>query len=81
MAPSLQGVPPKEKISLRERVSNKQLQDGSVQIYGTRIGEWGVREFDHLPGLFAWELGYDPFLGFMAGVLPLVDGSAMGYVI
>lgn len=71
----------KEKISLGERVSNKQLQDGSVQIYGTRIGEWGVREFDHLPGLFAWELGYDPFLGYMAGVLPLVDGGAMGYVI
>ena len=71
----------KEKISSGETVPNKKLQDGSVQIYGTRMNEWGVREFDHLPGLFAWELGYDPFLGFMAGVLPLVDGGASGYVI
>lgn len=71
----------KDRISSGESVPSKQLQDGSVQIYGTRIQEWGVREFDHLPGLFAWELGYDSFLGFMAGVLPLVDGGAMGYVI
>ena len=31
-----------------------------------------------VPGLFAWELAYDPFLGFMSGVLPLVDGGANG---
>lgn len=70
----------KERISSGESVPSIQLQDGSVQIYGTRIQEWGVREFDRVPGLFAWELGYDSFLGFMAGVLPLVDSGEEGFI-
>lgn len=71
----------KETIESGQRVPSQELQNGSVQIYESRTREWTVREFEHVPGLFAWELGYDPFLGFMAGVLPLVDGSAKGYVI
>ena len=71
----------KEKIESAQPLPSQELQNGSVQIYGSRVSEWAVREFDHIPGLFAWELDYDPFLGFMTGVLPLVDGGAMGYVI
>ena len=71
----------KEKIESRQSLSSQELQDGSVQIYGSRASEWALREFDHMPSLFAWELDYDPFLGFMAGVLPLVDGGAKGYVV
>ena len=71
----------KETIESGQRVSNQEIQNGSVQIYGSRSREWAIREFDHVPGLFAWELRYDSFLGFMAGVLPLVDGSTKGYVI
>ena len=70
-----------EAIESGKCVSSQELQNGSVQIYASRAGEWALREFDHMPGLFAWELGYDPFLGFMAGVLPLVDGGAKGYVV
>ena len=71
----------KEKIESGQRVQTQELQNGSVQIYGSRAKEWALREFNHMPGLFSWELDYDPFLGFMAGVLPLVDGGANGYVI
>ena len=71
----------KTKIESGQHVPNQELQNGSVQVYGSRIRDWGVREFDHVPGLFAWKLKYDPFLGFMAGVLPLIDGGAKGYVL
>ncbi len=71
----------KEQIESGQRVLTQELQNGSVQIYGSRAKEWALREFDYMPGLFSWELGYDPFLGFMAGVLPLVDGGANGYMI
>ena len=71
----------REMIESGQRLPSQELQNGSVQIYGSRASEWALREFDHMPGLFAWELGYDPFLGFMAGVLPLVDGGAKGYVV
>ena len=71
----------KEAIESGQGVPSQQLQNGSVQIYHSRAGDWAVREFDHVPGLFTWELEYDPFLGFMAGVLPLVDGGAKGYMV
>ena len=71
----------KDAIESGQGVPSQQLQNGSVQIYNSRARDWAVREFDHVPGLFAWELEYDPFLGFMAGVLPLVDGGSKGYVV
>ena len=71
----------KDAIESGQSVPSQQLQNGSVQIYNSRARDWAVREFDDVPGLFTWELKYDPFLGFMAGVLPLVDGGAKGYVV
>ena len=71
----------KDAIESGKRVSSQELQNGSVQIYTSRASEWAVREFDRAPGLFAWELEYNSFLGFMAGVLPLIDGGAKGYVL
>ena len=71
----------REKIESGQRIPSQELQNGSVQIYTSRARGWALREFDHVPGLFAWELEYDPFLGFMAGVLPLIDGGEMGYII
>ena len=69
-----------KRIESGQRVPSQELQNGSVQIYTSRARGWALREFDHVPGLFAWELGYDPFLGFMAGVLPLIDGGEAGYI-
>ncbi len=71
----------KDAIESGQRVPNQELQNGSVQIYTSRAEDWALREFDHMPGLFAWKLMYDSFLGFMAGVLPLVDGGAKGYMV
>ena len=70
----------KEKVEAGQRVPSQELQNGSVQIYTSRAREWALREFDYMPGLFSWELEYTPFLGFMAGVLPLIDGGEMGYI-
>lgn len=71
----------KEKIESGQPLPSQELQNGSVQIYGSRASEWALREFERMPGLFAWELEYDSFLGFMAGVLPLIDGGAEGYIV
>ena len=71
----------KDAIESGQSVPSQQLQNGSVQIYNTRARDWAVHEFDDVPGLFTWELEYDPFLGFMAGVLPLIDGGTRGYVV
>ena len=71
----------KDAIGSGLRIPNQEIQNGSVQIYESRVRDWAIREFDHVPGLFKWELGYDSFLGFMTGVLPLVDGGAKGYVL
>ena len=83
-SPTLTAVvdePLKEKIESGQLLPSQELQNGSVQIYGSRASEWALREFDHMPEVFSWELGYNPFLGFMTGVLPLVDGGATGYVV
>ena len=58
-------------IDSGRHVSSQEIQNGSVQIYESRAREWAVREFDYMPGLLRWELEYEPFLGFMAGVLKL----------
>ncbi len=71
----------KAQIESGQHLPSQELQNGSVQIHGTRANDWGLREFDRYPGLFAWELEYNRFLGFMAGVLPLIDGGSSGYVL
>jgi CRISPR-associated endonuclease/helicase Cas3 len=47
----------------------RELQDGSVQLWLGREREFKLPEIPHLPGIFRWNLGYDPFLGVMKGIL------------
>lgn len=47
----------------------KALQSHSVQIWATRKIDFGLALLDAYPGLFAWSLAYDDFIGYMAGAL------------
>lgn len=51
----------------------EQLQKHSVQIWGWRVGELRLEEFSRFPGVFGWPFTYDNFLGFMAGLLPIIE--------
>jgi CRISPR-associated endonuclease/helicase Cas3 len=50
----------------------RELQDGSVQLWLGKEREFALPELRGLPGVFRWNLEYTPFLGYMAGVLPLL---------
>ena len=70
-----------ERLEHGETVTPDELQSGSVQIWQDRAQDWGIVDFEFLPGLKKWTLPYDSFLGYMAGVLPLIDGSQTGFII
>jgi hypothetical protein len=56
------------------------LQQQSVQIYAHRAADFALRDFAHFPGLKGWALAYDPFLGYMAGVLALADAQGTAFI-
>jgi hypothetical protein len=64
-----------------EKISRDDLQNGSVQIWQNRADEWGTSAFEFIPGLRKWLLPYDSFLGYMAGVLPLIESGQTGFII
>ncbi|MCD6707169.1 MAG: DEAD/DEAH box helicase [Thiobacillus sp.] len=47
----------------------KSLQSHCVQIWATKKIDFGLAPIDAYPGLFAWNLAYDDFIGYMAGAL------------
>lgn len=49
------------------------LQKHSVQIWGWRIEELGLEEFPRFPGVYGWRLAYDDFLGYMTGLLSVIE--------
>jgi CRISPR-associated endonuclease/helicase Cas3 len=69
------------RLERGEKVSRDDLQGGSVQIWQNRADDWGASEFDFISGLRKWVLAYDSFLGYMAGILPLIDGGRSGFII
>ena len=64
-----------ERLEYGDKVTADEIQAGSVQIWSSRGRDWAVEEFSRIPGLKKWSLLYDSFLGYMAGVLPLVDAG------
>jgi len=58
-----------ERINKYEKVDWQDIQKGSVQIFGYRLDALKTPEFPNYPGLFHWNLLYDDFIGYMAGVL------------
>jgi CRISPR-associated endonuclease/helicase Cas3 len=64
-----------QRLANRERVTSRELLLGSVQMWEHKIEELKVRELPMLPEVYEWTAPYDPdFLGYMAGVLPLIHG-------
>jgi CRISPR-associated endonuclease Cas3-HD len=47
----------------------KAIQKNSVQIWKYKLDKYHTEEI--LPGIYGWNLFYDDFLGYMAGVLPV----------
>jgi CRISPR-associated protein Cas4 len=56
-----------EKIKRNEKVDWRDVQKNSVQIQYYKCAQYGSEEI--LPGLYQWNLLYNDFLGYMAGVL------------
>lgn len=62
-----------------KKVSWQELVRGSVQIWARKVQELEIRHFDHHEELYYWTAPYDPdFLGYMAGVVPLIEGRDTG---
>jgi CRISPR-associated endonuclease/helicase Cas3 len=62
-----------ERLHRGDRVSSRELVRGSVQMWAHKIETLRITEFGWLPGLYEWTGPYDEdFLGYMAGVLPLI---------
>jgi hypothetical protein len=62
-----------------KKVSWQELVRGSVQIWAKKVQELEIRRFDHHDELYYWTAPYDPdFLGYMAGVVPLIEGRDTG---
>ena len=72
------------RLEAHETVTRAELQSASVQIWHTKEQEFGLERLERVAGyeeLRKWMLPYDRFLGYMAGVLPLVDGGRNGFII
>ena len=58
-----------QKIKWHEKIDWMVLQQGSVQIWGYKLEALRIPEFEEFPGVYRWNLDYDDFLGYMAGLL------------
>jgi CRISPR-associated endonuclease/helicase Cas3 len=54
----------------------RELQKHSVQIWGWQVENLELLEFSHFPGLYGWQYEYSDFLGYMEGLLPVIEFSA-----
>ena len=57
----------------------REMMLGSVQLWTGKEREFALPELRGLPGVFRWNLEYNPFLGYMAGVLPLLKAGKSGF--
>jgi len=57
------------KCKLREKITPREIQLGSVQIWGYRIEALNLQPFPNYSDMYEWSLDYDDFIGYMRGVL------------
>jgi CRISPR-associated endonuclease/helicase Cas3 len=69
-----------DRLASFQPVPFRELQDGSVQLWLGKETELALPRFPRLPGVYRWNLdgGYDPFIGVMKGILPLLKGATFG---
>ena len=71
----------KELVSKLEKhipVDWREIQKGSVQIWGYRLESLRIPEVLGHPGIYKWTYAYDNFIGYMAGILQVeefINGS------
>lgn len=65
----------RKRIENGDKVSPSELQQKSVNIYSSRIGQLALKPLTGFPGLYVWTLAYDDFIGYMAGVLKTINFS------
>ncbi len=70
-----------ERIERGEKVTPNEFQEASVQIWRYRADDYGLEPLPGFRDVFRWTLDYDEFLGYMAGVLPVVEHQQRGTVI
>jgi hypothetical protein len=70
-----------KRLQRRERVPPNQIQTLSVQIWKYRESDYGLVPIMGFPGLNAWRLMYDDFLGYMAGVFQLRNHERHGSIV
>lgn len=69
------------KIEAFTPVPWQEIQQKSIQIWGYKLKEQHVPELKGHPGLYKWNLKYDSFLGYMAGVIENFNLSRNGGVL
>lgn len=62
-----------QKLENFEAVDWRELQNKSVQIWGYQLEKLGVQEIRN--GIYKWVYPYNNFLGYMAGVLPVLENE------
>lgn len=65
----------RQRIENGDKVSPSELQQKSVNVYSSRIDQLALKPLNGFPGLYAWTLAYDDFIGYMAGVLNMMNLS------
>lgn len=69
------------KIRNHEQLKRKDIQDNSVQIWHYKIDKipGAVEEIEGYSGILEWKLEYDKFLGYMAGIIRILELNESGY--
>jgi CRISPR-associated endonuclease/helicase Cas3 len=70
-----------QQLEHGEKVSFDDLQLGSVQIWQDRVQDLKLEDVENFVGIKKWSMKYDAFLGYMAGILPLIDMDQAGFTI
>ena len=71
------------RLERGEKVTRAEIQSGSVQIWFAKEQTFGLTRLEKVScydDIRKWTLAYDRFLGYLAGVLPLIDGGQEGFV-
>jgi CRISPR-associated endonuclease/helicase Cas3 len=67
-----------DRLKRWEAVDWQELQKHSVQVYADKVDNLGLESAPGMADVYFWNLPYDDFLGYMKGVLPLVEGQLAG---
>jgi hypothetical protein len=72
-----------EKIRRHEKVEKSDIQNNSVQIWHYKIHEipGATEEIEGYSDIFEWKLRYDDFIGYMLGLLDVLEHNQRGLVI